>query len=692
MLSLKSLIVCDFETDNDINHPNVVSWGCKSLTNYEYGISIESYFQWLKNIKEDTFIFFHNGAKFDFAFILPYMEKFGYKPHFANSTKIKEVFKKSPYKESNISPNFYLQPNEFSYISDDNYKIYEIRIGLNEMKKKRNNQVCKTITFRDSNLMFPNQLYKYGEVLNKVYNTNIYSKGKEKYEDLKAYKNIQEFENSGNSFEYLKQDCNILFEFLKYMNEYLPFRKWKMTAASTAYSEWEMFFAKKIVEEDKNWTKIAASKSKGDFFFFIHSSKPNKKMYLKGVVKKVMDEWFPVKWQDEDNLIKLDIYLKMFYSGGLTHLNNDYKGIILKDDLVCDGFDINSSYPYSLLTTQIPYGNPGFGDDWKLYEIVAQTNLVNEFGLPFIPRMTGEAYVYDKIIEKGTKIRICSTEYENFKKYYKGKYKEKVVLSFQSKKGEFFFGDYVNHYASMKIKADEEKNEGLKIVAKLFLNALYGKFGSKNLISSKIYNPIEEILEDEEILFNAKFYLPVAIATTASSRMLLVNAVGNNYKHFVYTDTDSIFCISKFSHLFNIQLHKTELGKWKMEWHKAEAIFRRAKQYMLVEKEIKYAFAGFRFNEFDKNGNKVVLPTFNDYIEGMTIKEQKKPLKVPKAGKVILDINKEILPIWEFKTEKSDWFYIQKTAKMKKKEYYELQALNFYKNYDKQLQLLKNRH
>lgn len=674
MIKLENLITCDFETDKI---PKVCSWGCWSNEKYIAGVGLDSFMKWLRTIQKNTYIFFHNGSNWDFHFILPKLSDYGYTPYFKHSKKERIVYKTSDYKEENISLGK-IEENQYEYLTNENSKIFQMRIGLKPIKGK-----AQTIIFRDSALLIPQKLSKYGETLNKYYNTDRFTKLEEDYSNIKTYETLEEFEKDTNSYNYLKRDCEILFEMLKVIDKYLPFNKWKMTAAGTAYNEWRKSFTLKIIRESEEWTEYIPERSKGEFVLYIHSSNPNKKYNLAKAADKILSEWFPLDWQDYFNI-------KTYYYGGLTHLNPSYKGIHLKEDLEVSSFDINSSYPYSLISTMIPFGHPSKKStkkSWNLYEVKAKTNLVNENGLPFIPRETGTAYIYDRVIKKGSKIYLTSTELPNFKKYYNGKFEAKVSLAFECKKGEFFFGDYVKEYSQKKIEAGRTKDKVLETVSKMFLNSLYGKFGSNTQIISKIYNPNTKIMETEDILFQAAFFMPVAIATTASSRMLLVDAVGNNYKHFVYSDTDSIYCISKYLTNFNFNIDLFELGKWKQETHKYQAIFRRAKQYVIWKEDgaknnVKIAYAGLQFpKEYNFK--------LEDFILGKKIWKQKKKKRVVGLGLILEDIEKDIIPIWEYVTDGSDWFYVKK-EKMSKKEHFQRQQLDFFNKYDNQIETLKN--
>ena len=68
------LFSADFETITDENDCRVWAWGICDIpyTFANFGNSIESFFEHLKTLKENSKIYFHN-LKFDGSFILNYL-------------------------------------------------------------------------------------------------------------------------------------------------------------------------------------------------------------------------------------------------------------------------------------------------------------------------------------------------------------------------------------------------------------------------------------------------------------------------------------------------------------------------------------------------------------------------------------------------------------------------------------------
>lgn len=74
------VLSCDFETTNDINDCRVWCWGaCEVSLNpgFEWGIDIESFWEYILTLKELKKVYFHN-LKFDAQFLISYLLRTGY--------------------------------------------------------------------------------------------------------------------------------------------------------------------------------------------------------------------------------------------------------------------------------------------------------------------------------------------------------------------------------------------------------------------------------------------------------------------------------------------------------------------------------------------------------------------------------------------------------------------------------------
>lgn len=283
--------------------------------------------------------------------------------------------------------------------------------------------------------------------------------------------------------------------------------------------------------------------------------------------------------KDYHTLSKVEDTLRRGYSGGLTYLNPKYECEIVKNVAV---YDRNSMYPSVMVNYPLPYGRikkkePG-PDDLYVKEILCTFKL-KPGHIPFIPDKSvyRESLVMTEC-EDPTNLVLPSPLYELFHTNYDVKEEEINTWVFASKKG--VFDQHVKHF--MNIKANTT-NPGEKMLAKLRLNGLYGKFAENNIHTNKI--PV--LVNDEVKLIptppkkgRALTYLPVAMFTTAWARYDLVKAAELFGDRFIYCDTDSVHVIHQDGDENLLPLDDRKLGYWKHEGTFPTGKYVRAKLYM----------------------------------------------------------------------------------------------------------------
>jgi hypothetical protein len=139
-----------------------------------------------------------------------------------------------------------------------------------------------------------------------------------------------------------------------------------------------------------------------------------------------------------------------------------------------------------------------------------------------------------------------------------------------------FFKAYIDKW--MKVK--ENSDGGLRFIAKLHLNSLYGKFATNPDVTSKVpvlEDGIVKLVLGEEEKRNP-VYTPVGVFITAYARDVTIRAAQDNYDVFAYADTDSLHLLTETDPP-GLDVHPTKLGAWKYEGMFSEAIFVRAKCY-----------------------------------------------------------------------------------------------------------------
>ena len=237
------------------------------------------------------------------------------------------------------------------------------------------------------------------------------------------------------------------------------------------------------------------------------------------------------------------------------------------------------------------------------------------------------------------------------------------------------FTDYIDKWSSNKIKAKEEGNHGLYLISKLFLNSLYGKFGSSNQVKSKIpYLDEDDIVhyKDSDPKEKDPVYIAMASFITSYARLKTITSaqsitdnynLGKSKAEFVYADTDSLHIVlngeseEEFFSKCGLDIDPVKLGAWDHEMSFKRGKYLRQKCYIEeeiieekdylkgIESEEKYLYSK------DKNGFyklKITIagmPTgcyqyvnFKNFKIGATYKGKKQP-KIVKGGVVLNSVD-----------------------------------------------------
>jgi hypothetical protein len=174
--------------------------------------------------------------------------------------------------------------------------------------------------------------------------------------------------------------------------------------------------------------------------------------------------------------------------------------------------------------------------------------------------------------------------------------------------GERLFTDYVNAFYNLKKTAKEKNDKFSYLMAKLFLNSLYGKFGQKvrEYVKTEeqipdIYGYVEIISHEtgqktkgfslgndffefgkESLSFNS--FPAIASHVTSYARLTLLNYIRAVRKGKVYyCDTDSLFVNATGVKELEPFISDTELGKLKVEKILTDLVIYGAKDYEASE-------------------------------------------------------------------------------------------------------------
>lgn len=284
--------------------------------------------------------------------------------------------------------------------------------------------------------------------------------------------------------------------------------------------------------------------------------------------------------------LELDADIRKAYRGGWVYVRKDRKG---KRGLQGNTYDVNSLYPSVMYNCLLPYGYPKYFEgepqvtpERPLY--IARIRCwfkLKEGHLPTIQLKRNRAFIETEYLESSNgevvEMTVTNVDFELMKEHYDLSCLEFVNgWSFKGKVG--MFKDYIDHWMHIK----ENSKGALRQLAKLMLNSLYGKFATNPKSKRKIPYLSEEgvvkyMLGDEEL--RDPVYTAMGVFITAYARDKTIRSAQSVYDRFIYADTDSLH-ITGYEHPDGLDIHPTELGKWKHEGTFIDSKFLRAKTYM----------------------------------------------------------------------------------------------------------------
>lgn len=351
--------------------------------------------------------------------------------------------------------------------------------------------------------------------------------------------------------------------------------------------------------------------------------------------QKMFTRMFPILPSTTDREIR------RAYRGGFTYADPRYSGIRRNGSGLV--LDVNSLYPYVMYDRDLPYGEPLY-EEGKVTP--TDTHPLTIFSITFTAKLkprhipciqikgsnmfTATEYLAD--IPEPVTLMVTNVDLELWQEHY-----DMDILSwdggwkFKAVRG--VFDDYIDKWS--KIKA--ESTGGLRELAKLQLNSLYGKFASNPNVTGKI-----PVLKNNRVAYETgteetrnPVYTAMGVYITAYARALTVRAAQANYDVFAYADTDSLHLLTDTVPA-ELEVHPTKLGAWKLEYHFVEAMYVRAKFYLEKKGDGEYV-------------NRVAgLPTdissqltFDDIAVGAKFEGKLRPENVP-GGVVLIDVPYEL--------------------------------------------------
>lgn len=376
----------------------------------------------------------------------------------------------------------------------------------------------------------------------------------------------------------------------------------KLTAASLAYSEWLS------VIEEHGYRTADGVYHKG----FIEVDK-KKKLTI------VMDDDMPKFIHDITNYT---------YRGAVCYPNPDYTNKTLKGIYVY--IDANSLYPSAMLpsvqgrnrynqmelTHYYPVGVPVRLKSMPKEEIMKDRRYVSFLKLRIKAKIKPDAVIpfvslgrqgrvgegFNRLYRTNEFLReidetfwVTSIDYRSIQNYYdieELEFIEGIIYTPENTSNDIF-NEYISKWRIIKEQAAREGNAGLKQLAKIMLNSLYGKF-AQSIDNIETFFEFGEngSLTVSEGSFDGKTSLKnmgIAAMITSYAREILLDVANIlSPEEFLYCDTDSIIMTeSGWRKIREVKglLDKAEFGCWDVEHIVKKVKILHQKCYMITEFE-----------------------------------------------------------------------------------------------------------
>lgn len=300
----------------------------------------------------------------------------------------------------------------------------------------------------------------------------------------------------------------------------------------------------------------------------------------KSIIGKHFKYWFPIPDYDAD--------IRPAYKGGWTYCNKKYQNKEICEGLV---YDINSLYPSVMYNDLLPYGDGVYYtgeykyDSWyPLYiQKLSCSFELKEGHLPTIQLKNTMRFIDTEYLESSNGedviLHVTNIDLDLIKEHY-NLYNVDYISGYKFMGSVKLFKDYIDKWNDVKMQATIDNNNGMRTIAKLMMNSLYGKFAKNPLTQSKY--PIYEYGEVDYILGSPEegkpIYIPVGIFITAYARNKTIRTAQSLGDRFIYADTDSVHIVG--TQQPNIDIDNVRLGAWKLENSFTRAKFIRAKTYI----------------------------------------------------------------------------------------------------------------
>lgn len=300
------------------------------------------------------------------------------------------------------------------------------------------------------------------------------------------------------------------------------------------------------------------------------------------ITSKKFDTYFPKPAYDKD--------IRRSYKGGFSYVKEDIAGKTIGNGIV---LDVNSLYPSRMYYCELPYGEGKYfeGEYIKdeVYNLYIQSITcifeIKENYLPTIQIKNSRSFANNEYLKNSNGqevlLTLTSVDLKLFFEHY-NVYNLEFHGGWKFKSSTEIFKPFIDKWMAIKIEASRTGNLGLRTLAKLMLNNLYGKFALNPKVTSKIpYLDREKDIVRYHLADptdREPIYIPVATFITAHARYYTISSAQKVYDRFCYADTDSLHLIG--TDLPNLDIDDDKLGAWKLEKTFTRAKFVRQKTYI----------------------------------------------------------------------------------------------------------------
>ena len=515
-----NIYAADFENDISSMESTHV-WGAGIVEIYSKDVqlfnNIDEWFEYIQTIPSQSVIYFHN-LNYDVNFILSHMNRLKYRQCQSNKRSGKPEF-----------------VHGYSIIASSEGSFYQLSINFGKT----------FILIRDSLKLMNGKLAKIAKDLNIPEEYYKIEEPQDFYTKARPLPYVM----TDDERKYLYNDCMALAHILQHCVDMGLTHK--LTAAGFALDQFKTIF---FLQDNPN-----ASEDNPLFF------KDKRNHYRK---------FFPVL------PASVDTFCRKSYKGGFCFVNTTDD--IKKGELYV--YDVNSMYPAQMLGVtdangKVWGGEFPIGNAYYFEKTLPKNNLyivhinamfhVKKNHIPFIQLKHNSDFLENEYIvdsEGYQDLWLTSIDYELFHEQYDVQ-SEEIIDGYYFASRKDIFKNYINKFYEMKKQGKKDKNPTLTALAKICLNSLYGKFGTRpHMPNPTVFFDEDNIMHirttEDDLSDNEGEYIPVACFVTAYARNYIVRSAQANYKHFLYSDTDSLHMDAPAK---NIWIDTYELGAWDCE-------------------------------------------------------------------------------------------------------------------------------